>query len=682
MNLSKFITALRYGLVLLGGGLLLQTNAVAQDKSPVEFFKVKPADFNIDISKLDTSTGAVVIADIGSSSFKGNNKGWFSLIYSRKRRIKILSSKGYALATHEIELYRNPANQEEERLETLKAASYQLVNGEVVTAKLDNDAIFEEKQDKNHSVKKFTLPSVKEGTIIEYSYTIVSDYLFRLQPWDFQCDHPTLWSEYKVDIPQFFIYVSLIQGLHPFYINSVDSYTAYYSVRELSRDGFNDDLYKITATNTVNRYVMKDVPPLKEEKFTSTIDNYIARIEFQRSATNFKSSGYQSEMGTWKTAAERLIKDPDFGEPLSASNGWMDDELKKIPGAGSSQLESAKAIFSYFRNNYHCKGRHSIFLSQTLKETMKLKTGYVADLNLLLVAMLRHAGFTANPVVLGTRDHGFTHDIYPLISRFNYTIAQVKIDDKNFFLDASHPEYGFNHLPAYCYNGHARMIAEMPLPVYFYSDSLQESNLTSVMLFSDEKKPGSWTGTFRKSTGLYEGASIREKVKESGLESYVKKTKDRYGSEFTVDEVNLEGLKEEEDPITVSYKLDMNLPIDNQLIYINPMLKEGETENDFKSAKRLYPVEMPFAINQVYLFKLQIPPGYVVDEVPKSVKVLLNESEGYFEYMVQQSDQEVLLRSTIQIKKATFLPEDYESIRSFFDYVVKKHAEQIVLKKK
>lgn len=668
--------------LLLGCGLLFVSHTFAQDKSDVDFFNVKPADFNIDLSKVDTSTGAVVIADIGSSSFEGNNKGWFSLIYTRKRRIKILSSKGYPLATHEISLYRDPGNRLEVQLTSLKAATYQLVNGQVVTVKLDKESVFQEKIDKNRTIKKFTLPSVKEGTIIEYSYSIKSDYLQFLQPWNFQCDYPTLWSEYQVDIPEFFIYVSMAQGFMPFYINSSKAHAVFYRIRELSDDGIHDDNYSISSTNTISRFVIKDVPPLKEEKFTSTIDNYMARIEFQQSATNFKRTGYRSRMGTWKTVADLLLKDEDFGAPLSSNNGWMNDELKSVIGNAAPNLATAKAIFSYFRNTYKYKGRQNIYLSQTLKETMKLKTGFAADLNLLLVAMLRHAGFTANPVILGTRDHGFTHEIYPLINRFNYTVAQLKLDDATYYLDAAHPEYGFNHLPPFCYNGHARSITENPLPVYFYADSLKESNLTSVMLFSDEKKPGSWTGTYRKSTGLYEGASIRESVRENGVEGYIKKTKDKYGTDFAIDEVSLDGLKEEEDPITVSYKLDLNLPVENQLIYINPMLKEGEIENDFKSAKRLYPVEMPFATHQVYLFKLEIPAGYVVDEIPKSAKVLLNETEGYFEYMVQQSDQEVLLRSTIQIKKATFLPEDYDSIRSFFDYVVKKHAEQIVLKKK
>jgi len=112
------------------------------------------------------------------------------------------------------------------------------------------------------------------------------------------------------------------------------------------------------------------------------------------------------------------------------------------------------------------------------------------------------------------------------------------------------------------------------------------------------------------------------------------------------------------------------------------MLKEGYSENFFKSAERKYPVEMPYQMDETYIFQIEVPNGYVVDELPKSAKVSLNDGDGFFEYLIEKSDNQINLRTRVKLDKATFAPEDYESLRSFFDYVVKKHAEQIVFKKK
>ena len=90
---------------------------------------------------------------------------------------------------------------------------------------------------------------------------------------------------------------------------------------------------------------------------------------------------------------------------------------------------------------------------------------------------------------------------------------------------------------------------------------------------------------------------------------------------------------------------------------------------------------MPYCLNETYLFSMQIPKGYVVDEIPKSTRVNFFETEGGFEYIINKKDNQIMLRSRVYFNKATFLPDDYEVLRDFFAFVVKKHAEQIVFKK-
>jgi Domain of Unknown Function with PDB structure (DUF3858) len=93
-------------------------------------------------------------------------------------------------------------------------------------------------------------------------------------------------------------------------------------------------------------------------------------------------------------------------------------------------------------------------------------------------------------------------------------------------------------------------------------------------------------------------------------------------------------------------------------------------------------VEMPYTMDESYMLNMEIPKGYTVEEVPKSARVLFNEDEGFFEYLVQKSEDAIMLRTRIKLNKATFTPEDYEGLREFFAFVVKKENEQIVLKKK
>ncbi len=112
------------------------------------------------------------------------------------------------------------------------------------------------------------------------------------------------------------------------------------------------------------------------------------------------------------------------------------------------------------------------------------------------------------------------------------------------------------------------------------------------------------------------------------------------------------------------------------------MFTEGYKENPFGAAERKYPVEMPYTFDETYVLLMDIPIGYTVDEMPKSTKVKFNEDEGYFEYLLDKDENQIRLRSRVFLNKATFLPEDYSTLRDFFAFVVKKQNEQVVFKKK
>ncbi len=78
--------------------ILLFSNPVpAQNKLVIKFGKVTSADFSLPASGYDTSAAAVVIADVGYSSFEGNNHGSFSLKFEHKQRIKILKHSEWML---------------------------------------------------------------------------------------------------------------------------------------------------------------------------------------------------------------------------------------------------------------------------------------------------------------------------------------------------------------------------------------------------------------------------------------------------------------------------------------------------------------------------------------------------------------------------------------------------------
>ncbi len=663
-------------LLPLSACLLLVSPLFSQDKSEAKFGNVKASDFSSKVYSIDSNAHAVVLADIGSTVIEGNTKGWFSLVFKRFKRIHILDKNGYDAANVSIPLYTD--GNAEEQLEKLKAITYNLENGKVVETKLEvKSGVFKDKINRNLVVKKFTFPNIKEGSIIEFEYSIVSDFLRNLQPWEFQGSYPRLWSEYKLQLPVFFNYVFLTQGYLDFHINERKPGYNTYNVA-ISEGVGRTERVSLPSDMMNYRWVIKDAPALKEEAFTSTVDNYIAKIEFQLSEYR-KPLEYKRIMGTWSQLSTDLMEAEYFGQPIHKDNGWMKEITSPIINGSTPAAEKAKVLYHWVRDNITCTDYSDVYLNHNLRNIVKSRNGSVSEINILLAALLRYQDIEAYPVLLSTRTNGFIYPLYPLMSRFNYVICKAVIDGKDYFLDASEPGMGFGYLPLRCYNGQARIMDKLGTAVELNTNEVLERKNTTVFMVNGEK--GNVIGSLQQTPGYYESYSLRRRIKEKGEAELLKDIKKDFGTAIEISNPRFDSLHKSDCELGIAYDFDITEEM-TDILYVNPMFGEGYKDNPFKSAERVYPVEMPYAFDEVYNLHMEVPSGYEVDEMPSPLVVKLNEQgEGLFEYRISRSGSNISLRSRIQFGRAVFHPDEYQILREFFNLIVKKHNEQIVFKK-
>ena len=355
---------MKFNLIIYSLLLIIPSATYAQGNNKIKFGDITEKDFAPKIYSLDSNASAVVIADIGSSKIEGNSKGWFSLVFKHYKRIHILNKNGYDAANISLSFYTNGSAEEE--LERLKAVTYNLENGKVVETKLDAKAsVFKDKVSKNWLVKKFTFPNVKEGSIIEFEYTKTSDFLQNLEPWEFQGEYPRLWSEYNLALPDFFGYVFLTQGYKPYDINEKKVSRGSFRIID-SKGAAASEAFSLDANVIDYHWVIKNVPTLKEESYTSTINNHITKIEFQLSEYR-EPLLYRNIMGSWPKLGEDLMKAEYFGDQLAKDNGWLKDIINPLIKGAVTSTEKAQRIFTYIRDNYTCTNHSDVYLDQTLK---------------------------------------------------------------------------------------------------------------------------------------------------------------------------------------------------------------------------------------------------------------------------------------------------------------------------
>lgn len=660
--------------ILFSCNLFSQNNKVV--KPVFVFGKINAEDFAPKFYSVDSNASAIVLADVGSSIFEGNQRGDFSIVYKRFERIRLLNKKGFENATFEFHL--NKKGNIEENLENLEAVTYNIDGGSVVPTKLEKSEIFKSSVTKDYQTVKFTMPNIREGSIIECRYTIKTPFYQFLRSWNFQGEMPRLWSEYTISVPKIFDYVLLNYGLYKYDVDDSKITNEGFNIIDPGKSGLDATQVFSIRSDVFNRtWGVKNLPSLKREPFTTSIDNYSQKIEFQLRRIIYSDNNIIQELGTWSSFSKALLESEYFGKDLDKNAGFASEVNVELKGV-SDNKKRAIIIYNYIKNNFTYTDEESYLMDNTFRKIYNSKKGNAAEINLLLINILRSNGFTADPVILSTAENGKANEIYPMQRKFNYVICRVVIDEKPYLLDATDNNIGFGILAPNKFNGSGRIIKGDTKLIPMSPDSLMESKLTSIFVFNSDDNKG-LTGTYKSTYGTYGSISARKLIKKEGKQSFFKGLTNHMPSDYMVSLPEVDSLNELENPITVRYNFD--LKPEGDILYFNPMMNELKNENPFKSAERFYPVEMPFKQNDTYLFNMDTPAGYQIDELPKSEKIKLENNDGFYEYIIGKTEGGIQLRSRLVLNKTFFVPDDYQTLRDFYSMIVKKQSSLIVFKK-
>lgn len=678
LNLLKsYMNTVFKGLVLI---LLLAINAHAQ-KAPIKFGDIPMDDLKMTVYEADTSAAAVILADYGESSLVYNQEKGFMLNYERITRIKILKKEGFEWANRYIYVYHEGG--EEEKVTSLKGTTYNLENGKIVETKLKNESIFKEKESKNVDVMKVAFTNVKEGSIIEFSYKILSDFIFNFQDWDFQESIPVRYSEYRARIPEYFRYDKYMQGyitLHTAEETAAPSSITITSKERSEGMVVQTEFYsnKIDFQENRYRWVAKDVPAFKEEPYMTTIRDYISRINFELSYTKFPNSPIKNYTTTWENINKLYEESENFGREVTG-NGFLKKTVEEVTAGMLSHEEKISAIHNYIRSNFIWDGSTRSFVDGSLRAVVDEKKGNSSELNLLLASMIdKIGGVEVFPTLISTRDHGFLREHTPATNQFNNVICVVRYDGKEVLLDATEKLLPTGFLPERCLNGKGFAISKEGYRWVNLKAPVKSRKTTSIDLTLSVD--GEFTGTITQNLSGYYGLKARKSYLTKGESDYVKFFKQE---NWEIATSEFQNLKELNSSFKANFKVTINdhATIGGNAIYFNPLFKWQMNDNLFKLEKRQYPVDFGSPFDEMVITKINLPQGYTIEEVPQSKVFMLPEDAGKFLFNVNVTAQSINITSSLQINKSLFTQEEYQNLREFYARIIAKHAEQIVLKK-
>lgn len=635
---------------------LVSITTVAQ-KSPVKFGSIPMEDMKMTVYDKDSSAAAVILVDYGEAYIQVNTVS-VTLNFERHVRIKILKKEGLDWANVEVPLRHSGTS--EDKVAQLKAVTYSLENGQIVETKMTKDAVFKEKYSRNIDLHKFTLPKVKEGSIIEYSYSVISDFYTNFPNWQFQYSIPVRHSEFWASIPEFFFYEKYMQG----YVQV----TNYEVLPKNSTD------FQVNA----HHWVVKNVPAFKEEPFMTSKNDYTARINFALSRVAFRGRPVQDIMGSWQKLNSLLVEAESFGGIIRSSS-FLKKQATEITAGITDPFQKATAIYNFVRDNLEWNGDKD-YLSAPPKKVFDSKKGSAGDINIILASMLEKVDIDVDMVILSTRDHGFVRKEYPMSEQFNYAICLARIGDKEILMDATEKLLPMGMLPERCLNGEGLVISKTKHGWVKLGTRTKAKTIVSADLALDAN--GDMKGSLVYTHDGYDAHRMRKEYHTKGEDTYLK---DFLASKsWQVDKSDFENVQAIDKAAKQSHNITIaeHVAAAGDVMYISPFITSQISENPFKLENREYPVDYGVNQEKTYMFKLTLPEGYVVDEIPQSKVYMLPGSAAKYTFNCSLIGNTVTLLSSFQINKSLFIQSEYPDLREFYNQVVAKQAEQIVLKKK
>lgn len=627
---------------------------------------------------IDTSAVASVIFNIGKTYFDYSENDGFTLNTEVDTKIKIYKKDGYKWATIEIPYYIGSSKNES--VVFSKAITYNLVNGKIEKTKAKNENEFTLKKNKFWEIKKITLPAVKEGSIVEYRYTIKSPYLTNFPEWEFQKEIPVLYSQYDTKIPEYFIYNSYLKGMYQ-PKKTTDNILRKITIdnKKITSKGYAHDIQNIELTENSASYILENIPALNDESFVNNIKNYSSSIIHELSGEQFPNSSYKSYASTWEDVTKNIYENEDFGNQIKKT-GYFEEDIKTITEKNINTVDKMYEIFDFVQKRMNWDGYLSILADKGVKKAYQDKTGNSAEINLMLVAMLQHSGIDAYPVLISTRANGIS--VFPSRTAFNTVIASVTVNDKQYLMDATSKLATPNILPLRDLNwfgrlikkdGSSEMIELMP----------KEKSMIGISSQITIDSNQNINANVREQYTDYESYVARDKKLSLSEDEYLSK-KEKNLNNIEIQDYTNENLNNINDSFIERYKVSTNKEVEKigNNLYFSPMFFFREKENLFKQEEREYPIDFHFPFNNSHSFSIQIPDGYEIESLPKTFAVKTPNDYALFKYLVSQSDNLINVQSTLEINTSIIPSEDYEYLKEFFKNVIDKQNEKVVLKKK
>ena len=581
----------------------------------------------------------------------------YELTSDNRTVVRVLDERGLDYATVKVRIYAPKGSGATEGLREVVGYTHTFENGRVKTTPLAKADVYETRVSDYFVDVSFSLPEARPGSVLDYAYQRRSDFIAQPGQVFFQGELPIREAFYDMQADARLAYRYTLRSPDVVEVGAesgrVRSSGAYANV---------DD-----APNVLT-FRAADVPAMRPEPFVTTLDNHFASVDLElaRYVRNGNVVDYASDWGdiakqlTEATAVREAVKgDKVFGEWAAGYSG-SDDAAAKVDWA-----------IGQVATRLRWDGVRSRYPDQRPEKLLAAGRGTSAEVNAVLLGLVRALGVDAHPVYLSTRQNGYLFEALPRMSVIDHLVVGVRVGEAVLLADATDPTSALGIVPERDLNGvgllvDGRQHAFVPLQE---GPSAQRQVSARLSLGDDGYLAGEVEVTLRD----YAAYALTRGTDASGPVIDVADVDVLDG--FAVADATVErgpgyswvyrARVRSEEPA---------LRLGDGLLGFRPLTDQEWARSPFAAEARAFPVEFPTQLAQTRTIRIELPEGYAARELPESVSVKSADKTISYRYVAQASPGAIDLTTALVVKRTYHTPEDYAGLRELFGVVAKREG--------
>jgi hypothetical protein len=655
---------------------LLSFKSFAQQK----YFSPKPvstSDLSLKVCDFDSSAQAMYLFDVANShiDFDENTQIGFKQVYERKFRIKILKKEASDLANGSIIIH----NGDKEKLLELKAFTYNLnASGKIEKTEINKQNIFYENISDDITRVKYSLPKVIEGSVFEVAYTVVSYDLSSLHSWVFNDDIPVKYSEMVYDIPEYFTFKAHLVNFPLQYIKSIweSNQSASFVNKERSYgggvEGTSFDYSNFNFTLKSELYALNNIKAIPKE--TYMLPEIDLQMKVSQELVYIRLPWYTLDRAnkSWFSLSKALWDSDKFGKRL-VSSPMLKKEVLTLKSHFEDTLQFASFILESVQKRTKWNNDLTILIKKDLREVFIGEPSSSSEINGLLYQLLKEAGYTVYPALVSTVGNEKPSLFNSSLSAFSHMVCFIILGDEIVALDACSPFTKAGQLPKMDYNGEMlALIPSNPVLIQNKPNKSKEIMILNYSISTDESIKGDASAFYMNAAAESRLKSPKDKPKQTLKSNDISAV----STEFT-----FESMPEK---ASVSEKFQFTWSGTDKIgeeIRFKPFLFYAQEVNPFLASERTTPIFLNNPFSETVKVIFTIPSGYEIVSLPKSSTIVFDDL-AKFKLVVSNDENSIQLMSDLNFNEYKFELADYPSIKKLLDEMIRKHSEEIVLRKK